>query len=420
MASLFKRRQRNGKLSSHWWASWKNHRGKFTSRSTGTADEGTARIVANDWEKDDVLCREGHREHVERLPLRDLLRQYELKLSAVDNTQGHVDETVRMIHAVFDAAGWKLASDINADGVTSYLVALKGDGRKPRTIQKYIRAAKGFTRWLVETGKLPANPLVTIKAPTPGKGNRRMLLPDEWRHLAAATAAADRYGMTGAERVLLYRVAIETGLRANELRCLTRVSLVLDPKRPYIVAAAGSTKNRQRAQQYIRATVAAGLRAHVARKTPTAPMFTLPAKWQMADMLRDDLAAARRAWLDEAGRDPEELAHREQSDFLEEKNHAGQALDFHALRHTCGAWLVLAGVSLNVVQKVMRHSTIKLTVDTYGHTLPAPKRTPLNRSPAYSTAAVCRRGPSKSARPARLWTCWESSLRDRKVRPRRC
>jgi len=37
---------------------------------------------------------------------------------------------------------------------------------------------------------------------------------------------------------------------------------------------------------------------------------------------------------------------------------------------TCGAWLVLAGVSLNVVQKVMRHSTIKLTVDTYGHTLP--------------------------------------------------
>jgi hypothetical protein len=41
----------------------------------------------------------------------------------------------------------------------------------------------------------------------------------------------------------------------------------------------------------------------------------------------------------------------------------------HVLRR-CGAWLVLASVSLNVVQKVMRHSTITLTIDTYGHMLP--------------------------------------------------
>jgi hypothetical protein len=61
---------------------------------------------------------------------------------------------------------------------------------------------------------------------------------------------------------------------------------------------------------------------------------------------------------------------RAQSDLLAFKNHAGELLDFHALRHTCGAWLVLAGVPLNVVQKVMRHSSIKLTIDTYGHMLP--------------------------------------------------
>ncbi len=370
MASLWKRRLRNGKLSSHWYATWKDHRGKPKTRSTGVAIEDAARIIANDWEKEDKLCREGHVEHVERLPLRTLQRQYELKLSAADNTQDHVDETLRMIGAIADAAGWKLASDINADGVTTFLVELKNAGRKPRTIQKYIRAVKGFTRWMVVTGKLPTEPLASIKAPTPGKGNRRMLLPDEWRHLAAATAAAERYGMAGPERVLLYRVAIETGLRANELRSLTRASLVLDATRPYIVAAAGSTKNRKRAQQYIRADLAAGLRFHVARKTSTAPLFALPAKWQMADTLREDLSAARQAWLDDVRRDPEQLVAREQSDFLTEKNHVGQVLDFHALRHTCGAWLVLAGVALNVVQKVMRHSTITLTIDTYGHLLP--------------------------------------------------
>jgi hypothetical protein len=45
-------------------------------------------------------------------------------------------------------------------------------------------------------------------------------------------------------------------------------------------------------------------------------------------------------------------------------------LDFHSLRHTTGAWLALQGVHPNVIKTVMRHSTIVLTMDTYGHLLP--------------------------------------------------
>jgi len=44
--------------------------------------------------------------------------------------------------------------------------------------------------------------------------------------------------------------------------------------------------------------------------------------------------------------------------------------DFHALRHTCGEWLALAGVHPKVIQEVMRHYTITLTMDAYGHLLP--------------------------------------------------
>jgi site-specific recombinase XerD len=271
-----------------------------------------------------------------------LLQKYELKLSAAGNTKTYVNETDRIIRAFVDQGGWKTAKDINADDVTALLAKLRSDGRKPRTIQKYIRAVKGFARWLDQNGKLPGNPLASIKAPTPGKGNRRMLLPDEWSDLEKATTAAERYGMSGAERSVLYRV----------------------------VAAAGSTKNRKRAQQYLTENLAAALRSHVATKTPTSPLFNLPSKWQMADILREDLAAARKTWLAEVHRDPDETLAREQTDFLCDTNHAAQVLDFHALRHTCGAWLVLAGVALNVVQKVMRHSTITLTIDTYGHILP--------------------------------------------------
>jgi len=67
-----------------------------------------------------------------------------------------------------------------------------------------------------------------------------------------------------------------------------------------------------------------------------------------------------------------EAAHkrREESDFLAETNHDGGRFDFHALWHTCGAWLAMSGVHPKVVQTVMRHSTITLTMDTYGNLFP--------------------------------------------------
>jgi integrase len=83
-------------------------------------------------------------------------------------------------------------------------------------------------------------------------------------------------------------------------------------------------------------------------------------------MLRDDLAEARRAWLAEAVGDPQEYAQRQESDFLADTNHEGELLDFHALRHTCGAWLARTGAHPKVVQQVMRHSTITLTMDRSG------------------------------------------------------
>ena len=54
-------------------------------------------------------------------------------------------------------------------------------------------------------------------------------------------------------------------------------------------------------------------------------------------------------------------------------------MDFHALRHTCGAWLAMSGVHPKVVQTVMRHSTITLTMDTYGHLFPGQEAEAISR-----------------------------------------
>ena len=145
-------------------------------------------------------------------------------------------------------------------------------------------------------------------------------------------ASGSRDGMNPLERVALYTLAIQTGLRSGELRSLTKSFLYLVGENPYVRCKADDTKNDQDARQ---------LRRIVATKTPSATVFTLPDEWRMAAMLRGDLAATRKVWLDEVKHDPEARAKREESDFLVVKNHQGETLDFHGLRHTCGSWLAL-------------------------------------------------------------------------------
>ncbi|MCY1160010.1 MAG: integrase family protein [Citricoccus sp.] len=47
-----------------------------------------------------------------------------------------------------------------------------------------------------------------------------------------------------------------------------------------------------------------------------------------------------------------------------------RSVRLHDLRHGTASLMTAAGVDVAVVSKVLRHATIKLTVDTYGHLLP--------------------------------------------------
>ena len=47
------------------------------------------------------------------------------------------------------------------------------------------------------------------------------------------------------------------------------------------------------------------------------------------------------------------------------------AVRVHDLRHTCATLLMLSGVHSKVVQEMLGHSNISVTLDTYSHTLPS-------------------------------------------------
>ncbi len=47
-----------------------------------------------------------------------------------------------------------------------------------------------------------------------------------------------------------------------------------------------------------------------------------------------------------------------------------QKVRFHDLRHTCAALLLLKGAHPRLVQEVLGHASISITMDTYSHVLP--------------------------------------------------
>ncbi len=81
-------------------------------------------------------------------------------------------------------------------------------------------------------------------------------------------------------------------------------------------------------------------------------------------MFRNDLAAAKAMWIEEAKNDPKELRAKQKSTFLNSDRDEGMVV-FHSLRHSFGTMLAASGVHPKTAQQLMRHSDINLTMSRY-------------------------------------------------------
>jgi integrase len=316
-----------------------------------------------------------------RRALTDHIADWRAALLAKANTLRHAELVTCRASKAFDACGFRFWSDIAASRLVAHLGKLREEskgaegevvlGVSAQTFNFYLQAAKQFCVWMVRDGRASASPLAHIQGvsvTTDRRHDRRALSADELRRLLDSTrTAATRAGITGAERAMLYRLAVETGLRAGELRSLTRGSFWLEGKEPSVTVAAAYSKNRREAVQPLLPSTAAELQKHLANKLPTAPAFPMPKPNMVARIMRADLAVARQAWI-EAAATAEERQEREQSTDLAYRDDAGRVFDFHALRHTFISNLAAGGVHPKTAQQLARHSTITLTMDRYSHT----------------------------------------------------
>ena len=322
-------------------------------------------------------------------------------LAAKGASAAYADLVAGRARRVIEDCGFVFLTDVSASKVMAYLEGLRADvtdargtvkrGLSAQTSNFHLAALKQFCRWMVRDGRASESPVAHLdglNVRTDRRHDRRALTVDEVRRLLAATAAGpERFGMTGAARALLYRVAVETGLRRGELASLTRASFDLDGPAPEVRVAAGYSKHRRQDVLPLRPDTAALLRAFLAGKTPAAPAFNVPEHRLSAKMMKADLEAAG----------------------IDYRDDAGLVADFHALRHTAGTLLAATGVHPKVAQSLMRHSTIDLTMSRYSHVLVGQEASAvaglpdLAAPPAEAARATGTAGPEPEA--ARLALC---------------
>jgi len=366
MGRLFKR-------GSTWWCDYYDRNKMRVRKSTKMREKQLAQKVLDSFEIDEKLAERGANvPSKKKVSLESVLIQYESSKRTSSRSVNHVDRTGQLIRSLAQFNGWTLINEINADGINAYADHRRSLGHSSRTISSMVTAVRGFCRWCAQRGKLYNDPTVTVQKPsakTDRRIERRMVLQEEWTWLKAYLRQSHitANGQPAAERLLMYRLAIETGLRSSELRSLVKSSCHLTTAEPYISVKASVTKNSKAAKQFVSDDLARDLRKHLSAMAAGDKVFNVTARTEMARTLRADLAEARKLWLVTL---PEHERDKADGDFLQSPNSQGEVVDFHALRHTCGAWLVLQGITLTEVKEIMRHSTITLTVDCYGHIAP--------------------------------------------------
>jgi len=281
--------------------------------------------------------------------LKQHLAEFQQSILAKGNTTAYAELTYQRAKTVLiEKCGFVYISDIKASIVQNAVSGLQHDKKQMalsfQSQNFYLKACQQFCRWLVQDRRMADSPLQHLK----GKNvrldrhhDRRSLNVDELRRLLETTKAAPfRFGMSGTERALLYRLAAESGIRKNELRSLTVSSFDLPGHS--VTVSAGDSKHRQEDRLPLRPDTADALAGFLCGKMPTVKVFNIPGK--TAKMLKADLANAGIEYVVN-----------------------GRYADFHALRHTTGSLLAAAGVHVKLIQTIMRHSDINLTMSRYTH-----------------------------------------------------
>ncbi len=236
-------------------------------------------------------------------------------------------------------------------------------GLSAATVRKMHAVLNKAMKQAVLDGLIHRNVCDSVRPPRLARKEIRPLDPEQAGALLRA-AASDRLEA-------LYVLAVHTGMREGELLGLQWEDVSLDGEEPVLrlrralVREAGKVAlgelKTPKSRRQVRLTRAAtgALRAHLAR--------------QMEEIERagPSYRPGGLVFATESGSpiNPSNLRTRSFKPLLRRAGLAG--ICFHDLRHTCATLLLTRNVHPKLVQELLGHATISMTLDTYSHFLPS-------------------------------------------------
>jgi len=288
-------------------------------------------------------------------PILEHLKDFEKSL-ALRGKEKHARQTASMLRKIIDGCGFKHWTDVKANDIEVYIADRRRNGLSKMTASYYAKAFRRFGLWMVKEKRASEAPMIHYDKPPKNYGRAFEL--DEFQRLLDATFSGPvREGLTGRVRGICYILATETGLRRGELRSLTPASF--DFKSNTVFVSGEHTKNGEDAIQEFSIKTAGLLKEFIANKMPNVQLFPLPN--YTSRMIKADCKAAG----------------------IETDNNNGKKC-FHSLRHSCGTFLAAKGTHPKIIQDVMRHKSIEISMIRYCHILKGQRRSAIESLPDFT------------------------------------
>ena len=350
MPKVFHRGRDDGKRRRCYWFNHVDANGK-RSMKKGFTDKGKTEELANKLQHEADLRRRGlidpeKERSVERklTPLSELLAAFQKKLEK--NSPKHVKLVMSRVRPMITGCSFVTAADINSEAFETFLrewITKKKLG--PRTYNHYLQANQQFSKYLVKTRYLPADPLISLEplnTQVDIRHPRRALSPTEFAKLvqSARESGVEIQCFDGETRARIYVISYLTGLRRNEIGSLTPGSFDLESNPPTVTVEAAFSKHRRR------------------DVLPLHPELVMMLKEWLKGTLPDEVLfpelGRRRTWL-MVKKDLKRVG-------IEYRTKDGVA-DFHAAgRHTHITELLRNGASLPEAKELARHTDVRQTM----------------------------------------------------------
>lgn len=298
-----------------------------------------------------------------RITVKEFLEQWleeAVRPGVRQSTFVRYDSIIRL--HIFPYIGGLKLNQLSSNHIQKFYGFLRQNNRSPRTIQLvHVLLSKSFNQAL-RWNTITANPCALVSKPKVLKKSMKFWTAEQLSHFLEQAKKDRLYG--------LYVLAITSGLRLGELFGLKWTDLNIDNRTLAIQRTVHDLNGHNRVGEP---------KTSKGKRNIILPKFAINALDAHAQAMRSEGITSEWIFCDTIGHPLRRGNFRKRS-FLGLLKESGlPPIRFHDLRHSAATLLFSQGVHPKIVQELLGHSQISITLDTYSHVLPSLQQESANK-----------------------------------------